>query len=241
LDAHAWHRAQAAEVVAVEAVEGSDKLWKCQVDVGDVQPRQIVAGLQQHIPLDTMQGMSAVAICNLKAAKLGGQLSEGMLLAASNEDKSVVKTLRPPEGSAPGDPVRSQDLLAPASCSPCQHAVVQVLKATQAVHALSVKWCLSALIRMEAPALVVCSFCSQLPAHPVCHGLQAGHQRLQVFCEGGAAHNNVPKTLKTKVRQDVVHKLRVSGGKPSFDGKPLCTASGVCSLSDSMPDGSTIS
>jgi methionine--tRNA ligase beta chain len=91
--------------VAVEAVEGSNKLWKCQVDCGDEQPRQILAGLQQHVPLGTMLNCMVVAICNLKAAKLAGQLSEGMLLAASSPDKSVVVPLAPPEGSNPGDPV----------------------------------------------------------------------------------------------------------------------------------------
>jgi aminoacyl tRNA synthase complex-interacting multifunctional protein 1 len=104
--------------VQAEAVEGSDKLWKCQVDVGDAQPRQIVAGLQQHIPLDAMQGMLAVAICNLKAAKLAGQLSEGMLLAASSSDKSLVRTLCPPQASKPGDPVSRHNL-----CCRCSELV----------------------------------------------------------------------------------------------------------------------
>lgn len=99
---------QVAKIIAVEAVDGSDKLWKCQVDVGDPQPRQIVAGLQQHISKDTMLGMAAVAICNLKAAKLAGQVSEGMLLAASDAEKTLVRTLCPPVASVPGDPVRTE-------------------------------------------------------------------------------------------------------------------------------------
>jgi methionine--tRNA ligase beta chain len=98
---------QVAKIVAVDAVEGSSKLWKCMVDVGDVEPRQIVAGLQQHIPREVMLGLTAVTICNLKPAKLAGQLSEGMLLAASSVDTGFVRTLQPPEGAEPGDPVRS--------------------------------------------------------------------------------------------------------------------------------------
>lgn len=106
---HACPRAacmQVARILSVEAVENSDKLWRCQVDVGDEQPRQIVAGLQQHIAADRMTGLLAVAVCNLKPAKLAGQLSEGMLLAASNADKSVVRTLEPPADAAPGTAVR---------------------------------------------------------------------------------------------------------------------------------------
>ena len=89
----------------MEAVENSDKLWRCQVDVGDDKPRQIVAGLQQHVPAGEMQDRLCVAVCNLKAAKLAGQLSEGMLLAASNADKTLVRTVQPPANATPGTQV----------------------------------------------------------------------------------------------------------------------------------------
>jgi methionine--tRNA ligase beta chain len=98
---------QVAKIVAVEAVEGSEKLWKCRVDCGDENTRQILAGLQQHVPLEAMLNRMVVVICNLKAAKLAGHLSEGMVLAASSPDKSVVVPLDPPEGSRAGDPVHS--------------------------------------------------------------------------------------------------------------------------------------
>ena len=95
-----------AQVVAVEAVEDSDKLWRCQVDCGDAEPRQIVAGLQQFIAKDDMLNRRVVAICNLKAAKLAGHVSQGMLLAASSPDKSIVRTLVPPDGADVGAQVR---------------------------------------------------------------------------------------------------------------------------------------
>ena len=76
---------QVGKVVAVEAVPDSDKLWKCQIDVGDEKPKQIVAGLQQHLSLEQMDGLLAVIICNLKAAKLAGALRSPGLRACCSE------------------------------------------------------------------------------------------------------------------------------------------------------------
>lgn len=99
-----------ATIIAVESVQNSDKLWKCQVDVGDEQPRQIIAGLQPYISKEAMEGLSAVVICNLKPAKLAGEVSEAMILAATSvNDASVVRTLQPPVGCKPGDKVRNPD------------------------------------------------------------------------------------------------------------------------------------
>jgi methionine--tRNA ligase beta chain len=100
---------QCARVLEVEPVEGSDKLWLCQVDCGEEKPRQIVAGLQQFVPRDVMLGLDVVTICNLKVAKLAGQTSEAMILAASCMDGEtrIVKTLKPPDGASPGDKVRA--------------------------------------------------------------------------------------------------------------------------------------
>jgi methionine--tRNA ligase beta chain len=104
---HTCNDIQVAQVVSVEPVENSDKLWLCQVDVGEEKPRQVVAGLQQYVPREVMQGLQVVAICNLKPAKLAGQLSEAMILAAScmEGETRIVKTLQVPQGSSPGDKV----------------------------------------------------------------------------------------------------------------------------------------
>lgn len=104
---------QVAKVVSVEAVENSDKLWKCQVNVGGDETRQVVAGLQPYISKEVMEGLVLVVICNLKPAKLAGEVSEAMILAAtSSEDSSVVRTLQPPAGCKPGDKVQRASLTA---------------------------------------------------------------------------------------------------------------------------------
>ncbi len=74
-----------AKVLAAEKVEGSDKLLKLKVSIAGAE-RQIVAGIAQHYSAEQMIGKEIVVVANLKPAKLRGLLSEGMLLAASNEE-----------------------------------------------------------------------------------------------------------------------------------------------------------
>ena len=73
-------------------IDGADKLLKLQVDLGDEQ-RQIVAGIAQHYECETLIGKRVVVVVNLKPAKLRGVRSEGMLLAASSEDRLTLVTV----------------------------------------------------------------------------------------------------------------------------------------------------
>ena len=60
---------------------------------------QVVAGLKQHVEREALQGSLAVAILNLKPAKLAGEASEAMLLAADaplEGGGELVKVLIPP-------------------------------------------------------------------------------------------------------------------------------------------------
>eukprot|EP01023_Acetabularia_acetabulum_P012790 TRINITY_DN16013_c0_g2_i1.p1 TRINITY_DN16013_c0_g2~~TRINITY_DN16013_c0_g2_i1.p1 ORF type:complete len:254 (-),score=39.85 TRINITY_DN16013_c0_g2_i1:281-1042(-) len=94
------------KVILVEEIEGSDKLYKCQVDLGE-EKRQVVAGLKKYLNVDELLNRLVVCVCNLKPAKLAGETSEAMIMAAEtqNAEKVVVKTLIPPEGSSGGDEV----------------------------------------------------------------------------------------------------------------------------------------
>jgi methionyl-tRNA synthetase len=73
-----------ATVLTAEKVAGSDKLLKLKVQIG-AEERQIVAGIAGYYEAEAMVGKEIVVVVNLKPAKLRGTLSEGMLLAASNE------------------------------------------------------------------------------------------------------------------------------------------------------------
>jgi methionyl-tRNA synthetase len=79
----------------VEAIEvpKSKKLLKLQVDLGEGRNRQILAGIKEFYSADELVGTQACVVANLKPAKLMGMLSEGMLLAA--RDENGLSLLRP--------------------------------------------------------------------------------------------------------------------------------------------------
>jgi methionyl-tRNA synthetase len=81
-----------AKVVTAEKLANTDKLLKLQVDIGGVT-RQIVAGIAQFYTPEDMVGRLVVVVANLKPAKLRGELSEGMLLAAKTDGKLVLITV----------------------------------------------------------------------------------------------------------------------------------------------------
>ena len=78
-----------ARVTQAESVPKSEKLLKLQVEVGS-EKRQIVAGIAQHYKPEDLVGKSIVVVFNLQPAKLMGQESQGMLLAASSSDGRLV-------------------------------------------------------------------------------------------------------------------------------------------------------
>lgn len=78
-----------ARVVKAERVEKADKLLKLTLDVGG-KSRQVVSGIAQHYSPEELEGMSVILVANLKPVKLRGILSEGMILAASDERGKLV-------------------------------------------------------------------------------------------------------------------------------------------------------
>ncbi len=73
-----------ASILSVEDHPKADKLYVLTVDVGEKEPRQIVAGMKKHYPKEEMVGKKIILISNMKPAKLRGVVSNGMLLAADN-------------------------------------------------------------------------------------------------------------------------------------------------------------
>ena len=79
------------QILTVEKVPKAKKLYKLSVDVGEKTPRTIVSGLVPYYTEEELQGKQVVVVTNLKPAKLCGIESNGMLLAAGDDD--VVKLL----------------------------------------------------------------------------------------------------------------------------------------------------
>ncbi len=77
-------------IKSAERVPKSDKLLKFQVDIGEPEPRQIVAGIGKAYRPEDLVGKKIMVVTNLKPVKLMGVESRGMLLAAGPGDQDVV-------------------------------------------------------------------------------------------------------------------------------------------------------
>jgi len=74
-----------ATVVAAEPHPNADRLMVLEVDIGS-ERRRIVAGVRAHYAAEELVGKSIVVVANLQPATLRGIESQGMLLAASDEE-----------------------------------------------------------------------------------------------------------------------------------------------------------
>ncbi|TPX31301.1 tyrosine---tRNA ligase [Synchytrium microbalum] len=91
------------KIVSIKPHPEADTLYIEQIDLGEEKPRTIVSGLAKYIPIEDLQNRLVVVAANLKPAKLRGVLSEGMVLAASNADKTIVELVDPPAGTPVGE------------------------------------------------------------------------------------------------------------------------------------------
>jgi methionyl-tRNA synthetase len=90
-------------ILTAKEVEKSDRLLQLSVDVGEEEPRQIIAGIKEfYAPADLVDTQVCV-VANLKPAKIMGHLSQGMLLAA--KDKKGLSLMRPEAPKKSGTPV----------------------------------------------------------------------------------------------------------------------------------------
>ncbi len=90
-------------VLEVDEVKKSKKLLRLQVDLGEEQPRQIIAGIKEFYSADDLIDTQVCVVSNLKPAKLMGMLSEGMILAAKDKDGLVL--VRPEKRKTSGTKV----------------------------------------------------------------------------------------------------------------------------------------
>ncbi|MGR3301634.1 MAG: methionine--tRNA ligase subunit beta [Candidatus Scalindua sp.] len=81
-----------AEIKAVEEHPNADKLLVLKVDAGDGE-KQLVAGIKNHYSAEELIGRKIIIVNNLAPAVLRGVESQGMLLAAKDDDKVVLLTI----------------------------------------------------------------------------------------------------------------------------------------------------
>jgi methionyl-tRNA synthetase len=98
-----------ARIVNAEHVEGSDKLLKLTLDVGEGRHRQVLSGIKSAFEPADLVGKFTVMVANLAPRKMKFGVSEGMVLAASHADEKAqpgLFLLEPGPGAVPGLRVR---------------------------------------------------------------------------------------------------------------------------------------
>jgi methionyl-tRNA synthetase len=90
-------------VVQAEEVKKSKKLLLLQVDIGEDENRQVVAGIKEWYSAEDILNTQVCVVANLKPAKLMGMKSEGMLLAAKDSDGLCL--IRPEKPKTNGTPI----------------------------------------------------------------------------------------------------------------------------------------
>jgi len=90
-------------VRSVENHPSADRLYVLSVDLGEAQPRTIVAGVRPHYPPEALRGALIAVLANLEPRTIRKVTSQGMLLAAEEDGRVVL--LVPPAGARPGTPL----------------------------------------------------------------------------------------------------------------------------------------
>ncbi len=91
-----WEKIQlvVGQIEKVEDLEGADKLYKLEVNIGD-EVRTVCAGIKKHYSKEDLKGKKVILFKNLAPRKLKGVESKGMLLAAISKDESKVVLIAP--------------------------------------------------------------------------------------------------------------------------------------------------
>jgi methionyl-tRNA synthetase len=90
-------------IIEAKEVKKSDRLLQLKVDLGEERERQIIAGIKEYYDPSTLVDTQVCVVSNLKPAKIMGMLSEGMLLAA--KDDNGLTLIRPESPKRSGTPI----------------------------------------------------------------------------------------------------------------------------------------
>ena len=88
-------------IISAERIEGSDKLLKLSVNLGEDSPRQIISGIAKAYEPEALVGTQAIFVTNLEPRAIMGLESQGMIIAGRDSDEKPV-LIRPLKDLAPG-------------------------------------------------------------------------------------------------------------------------------------------
>jgi len=94
-----------AKIVKAEGIEEADKLIKLHLDVGNLGERTVFAGIKSAYSPENLNGRHVVLVANLEPRKMKFGVSEGMVLASSDDEGSIY-LVSPDEGAKPGQLVK---------------------------------------------------------------------------------------------------------------------------------------
>ena len=94
-----------AKVISAEPVEEADKLLKLELDVGEFGSKIVFAGMKKAYKAESLINKLVICVNNLKHRKMRFGTSEGMILAAGDDDIGIF-ILSPDDGAKPGMQVR---------------------------------------------------------------------------------------------------------------------------------------
>lgn len=91
-------------ILGAEEIEGSDKLLKLKVDLGEESPRQIIAGIKNYYKKEELVNNQIVVVANLEPRQMMGMESQGMVLATDSDTGPIL--LIPEKEVPPGSKIR---------------------------------------------------------------------------------------------------------------------------------------
>jgi methionyl-tRNA synthetase len=94
---------RAGTVISAEKIQKSNKLLRLIVDLGP-EKRQVIAGIAKDYTPEEIVGRQVIVVANLKEARLMGEVSQGMILAAGHKNKLVLSGFD--QDVVPGSPVK---------------------------------------------------------------------------------------------------------------------------------------
>lgn len=90
------------EITEVKTIEGSNKLYSCEVDIGNGQTKHVVTAARKFYTIDDLKGKKVCVFINAEQGELFDEISEAMLLGCAT-DENHVELLEPPLDDEPGD------------------------------------------------------------------------------------------------------------------------------------------
>jgi len=95
-----------ATILEARPAAKGDRLLVLKIDVGEPEPRQLCAGIRQFYQPEALIGKQIVVVANLAPRVILGEVSNGMLLAATDATTGRVIILQPSEAVPAGSGVK---------------------------------------------------------------------------------------------------------------------------------------